>query len=302
MVARLILLIGISLVLTGASTGTAGAQDLITNGLWAGSNFDVSGMAGQRPTTPPVANPNIYAALGDSVAAGYGLPYGTNATTTDKRCGRSPSAYPSHIAAATQKTLIHAACVGAKAGDLFTRQGVSGPNFGPQLKKAFSQGVPGLITITAGANDMYWRTYLQKCYVRTCGTSLDTKTTNALLALLETKYDLAMLTIQYKSGGNPPPVILTGYYNPLSAACSTIEPRFTAAEITWMNSRVQALNDTIQRISNRYAFVRYAPVDFTSHDLCSAAPWVQGPTAKAPFHPTAKGQRAIARAVVNAAQ
>lgn len=301
MFTRVIVIILVTVFCISLQSGVAAAQDLITPGLWAGSNFNVSGISGpgsSTPIPPPAKNPGIYAALGDSVASGYGLPYAAHATATDKRCGRSPSGYAYQVAAAQQKTLIHAACVGAKAGDLFTRQGVRGPNFGPQLKKAFAQGVPGLVTITAGANDVYWRNYLQKCYARTCGTSLDTKTTNALISLLETKYDVAMLAIRAKSGGSPPAVILTGYYNPLSAACSTAEPRFTAAEIAWISGRLQAVNDVLQRISSRYSFVRYAPVDFAGHDICSAHPWVQGPTAKAPFHPTAEGQQAIARSVL----
>ncbi len=255
------------------------------------------GTTANAASTAVTQNPSSYTALGDSVAAGYGLPYAANATAGDKSCGRSPSSYATQVAATQHKTLINAACVGAKAGDLFTKQGVKGPNLGPQLTKAFAGGTPGLITITAGANDIHWSTYLKKCYAATCGTTIDTVVTDTLISILEFKYDVAMTAIYAKSNGAPPTVVLTGYYNPLSAACVTRQPRFTAAEASWTTGRLNALNAAIQRVGSRYSFTKYTPVDFTGHDICSADPWVLGPTVKGAFHPTAQGQQAIARAI-----
>jgi hypothetical protein len=40
-----------------------------------------------------------------------------------------------------------------------------------------------------------------------------------------------------------------------------------------------------------------APVSFAGHDLCSSEPWIQTTSDPMPFHPTATGQEAIARAV-----
>jgi lysophospholipase L1-like esterase len=282
-------------------------SDIIWRGLWSGANFDLSGIGGRRPGPPPVPptspprNPNAYAALGDSVAAGYGLTAATSPATPDSRCGRSVHAYPHEVAQARGKTLMHIACKGAKAGDLFTRQGLRGSGrLAPQLDTAFANGVPGLITLTAGANDVRWDTFLRKCYAGTCGTAFDTKLADGLQVALELKLYYLLYDINRRSGGSPPTVILTGYYNPLSPHCSALEPRFKQSEIVWASDRLDKLNQTIRQVSAQFPFARYAPVDFSGHDVCSANPWVQGANDPAPFHPTAQGQQAIARAALGA--
>ena len=92
--------------------------------------------------------------------------------------------------------------------------------------------------------------------------------------------------------------ITTGYYNPLSSACKSA--KLTASELNWLNAEAKALNQTIKNVSSYYNFVEYVPVSFAGHDICSSKPWVQGLTAKAPFHPTATGQKVIGNAVVAA--
>ena len=299
---RIVAVLSVVVLLASVNVGIASAQssnsDPIWPGLWAGSNFDVSSITGKSPT-PPVTNPNAYAALGDSVAAGLGLPAPANPTPADTTCGRSTAAYGYKVAQATGKTLLHAACSGAKAGDMFTRQGIRGTTRAAQLKTVFANGTPGLISITAGANDLHWFTFLKKCYASTCGTASDTRLANAYQRILKVKLRILMFDINRRSKGQPPTVVLTGYYNPLSPACSAIEPRFTPAEIAWASERLAMLNTTIQDIAAQYSFVKFAPVDFSGHDACSSDPWVQGQNDAAPIHPTAKGQDAIADAVLS---
>ena len=308
MISRCVAIILTALVLAGVHTATVSAavRDPIGSGLWDGASFNLSSIGGKRTATTsstskpaPKANPTAYAALGDSVAAGSGLPYISGATSTDKRCGRSSAAYPNQVAAATGKTLVFAACSGARAGDLVTRQGIRAP-MAPQLRKAFANGTPGLITITAGANDIHWKTYLQKCYASKCATRTDNLITDAYLKTLEYKLRYILYEINYRSGGQPPKVILTGYYNPVSTACSITEPRFTLAELQWLNGRFGAINKVIQSVSAQYSFATYVPIDFTGHDVCSADPWVQGLKDTAPIHPTTKGQQIISRQILNA--
>ncbi len=233
-----------------------------------------------------------YAALGDSVAAGAGLSTGT-------ACDRSEVSYPYIVAQSQGLTLDHIACSGAKAGDLISYQGVDGPNMPPQLRTAFENGRPDLVSLTAGANDVHWRQFLQKCYYLTCGTTADDRTFKLLLGGLKLKLKAVFADIQLKSRLDPPRVIVTGYYQALSTNCSQIEPRLTRAEIAWMNARTADINAALRSAAaKRSSYVTYAPVSFKGHELCTADPWIQSATDAAPFHPNARGQQAIADAVM----
>ena len=252
--------------------------------------------------TPPSAEPSEpvpqhiqYAALGDSVAAGLGLPELSD--TTGQNCGRSFEAYPFVAAGTFGLPATNLACSGATMGDLITEQGVSGPNIPPQLDTAFAGGTPNLITITAGANDVRWPSFLRKCFTGTCGTASDQRIVDGLFAVLQLKTHTALQEIQRRGSDAPPKVIMTGYYNPLSAQCAEQEPRLTTEEIAWLSAQTATLNQTLQAASTQYSFVRFAPIDFTGHDICSSDPWVQTLDDPAPFHPTAAGQQAIAQQI-----
>ena len=277
--------------LGGQAFAASNNDNPIWSGLWSGVNAASGGSA-------PTKQQHVYAALGDSVAAGLGLPASSKATARDKQCGRSPYAYPNRVALALKMPIINASCSGATAGDLFTDQGVSGPNIPPQLDAAFSTGTPELITITAGANDAHWRAFLQACYTTNCANSASTTAANAYLVSLQLKLYYMFYSIQSRSGNSAPPkVIITGYYNPLSAACES--NRITPAEITWLNAESTALNQTIQNVTSHFTFATYVPISFKGHDVCSSSPWVQGQKGKAPFHPTATGQKAMTQAILN---
>jgi lysophospholipase L1-like esterase len=288
---------------TGATQNDRGS--IIWSGLWAGSHFDLSSLGfaapakrpTPAPTTPPAAQ-NTYAALGDSVAAGLGLPGVATPTGNDTRCGRSAQSYVYTVANKMKLPLLHAACSGATAGDLFTRQGVSGPNITAQLTTAYASGKPQLITITAGANDAHWDEFIRTCYATNCANRTTTLLANGYLVSLQTKLYVAFSSIVARSAGTPPTVVITGYYNPLSASCTKLQTNITAEEITWLTAETAALNQTIKNVGSHYSFVRFAPVDFTGHDVCSASPWVQGVSATAPFHPTAAGQQVIGQSVI----
>lgn len=265
-----------------------------------------AGQSAKAPQTSAAGAAGKYVMLGDSVAAGLGLPSVANANAEDATCGRSSQAYGYEVGRqlGRQTTLI--ACSGATAGDLLTQQRVNGNNPQAQISAAYAGGTPSLISITAGANDMKWQTFIGKCYTATCGTNTDTNVSDAALVLMRGKLTAALESIKLRAvAGNvqPPTVVVTGYYTPVSAACTTnpaFGSRITAAEVEWLNGRVAKLNDSIAKTAANYSFVRFAPVDFTGHDLCSADPWIQGLTAKAPIHPTAAGQQAIAQAVISA--
>lgn len=239
-----------------------------------------------------------YVALGDSVAAGLGL-NGTPTTGEAALCGRSAEAYANKVAADKQLKLTNVACSGATAGDLFTSQDVNGQKIGAQLNAAFGDGTPKYMSITAGANDAHWATFIGKCLADTCGSSSDDMTAAAYRAFLQAKLYYAFANIRVRTAfSTPPKVVITGYYNPTSPACSVVDQRLSADEVSWIKKQTDLLNQSIQSVASSFSsFVSFAPVDFTGHDICSLDSWIQRPGDKAPFHPTAAGQAAIAQAV-----
>lgn len=254
------------------------------------------------PTTPPPTSGG-YVALGDSVAAGVGLSTPLSVPADEARCGRTAEGYPQLVAERLNRQVVNLTCSGATVGDLFTVQRSGSPNQPAQLDRAFASGTPDLITITAGANDAQWLEFLLLCYNFDCATAVNTAAANAYLVSLQVKLLTAMSAIDLRSGGDAPRVVITGYYNPISSACVTRFPNnVTPAEVTWMTAEVNALNQTIRQVAALYPNVRYAPVSFSGHDICSASPWIQGIGDPRPFHPTAAGQRVMADAVVRAAR
>lgn len=293
-------------VLIAFGVSTDGVRAGIADCLAAGANLDLSsvslkGCSPASSTSSATATPrtNHYYALGDSVAAGLGLPAGSQTSAQDTQCSRSSRAYGSRVAAAAGLPYTNLACSGATAGDLLTDQHIVGPNPEQQLGVAFKNGTPKLITITAGANDVQWAQFVKLCLATNCNTRTNTVIANTGLDILEAKLHAAFSYIQLKSGNNPPKVIITGYYNPLSSACLAQFPQLTSYELSWLNSAVTSLNSRIQTVASQYPFVSYAPVNFTGHELCTATPWVQGQDAgNAALHPTSAGQAAIARSVI----
>jgi len=255
--------------------------------------------------TPPKASAvggegKRYVALGDSVAAGLGLPQGIG-VPEEQACGRSEQAYPYQVAAAAGMYPEHLACSGAKADEgLYGPQTVGPNSLPPQLDRAFAAGTPDVITITIGANDARWTEFLGKCYQQRCGTYFDDAAIAVLLTDLRWELHRTLATIKHRSGTTPPQVILTGYFIPFNTANITCNDtrNFTVAEMNWMNAQVANLNQAIRNVTSWYGFADYAPVDFSGHELCSNDPWIQGLQDPAPFHPTAGGQAAMARNVL----
>ncbi|HEX8227050.1 MAG TPA: SGNH/GDSL hydrolase family protein [Candidatus Saccharimonadales bacterium] len=294
----------------------ASSDNSIWSGLWDGINLNIGSRSEEsagtsatttapaettvKPAAKATSDRKIYAALGDSVAAGIGLDAKANPKGNDTLCGRSSQAYAKRVSSQTKLPLVHVACSSATAGDLVTKQSINGPNIPAQLTAAYAAGTPTLITITAGANDIRWADFLNACYVSNCATDSTDKAVYGLRGILWTKLNYAFQSINYRSNGNPPTVIVTGYYNPVSPACEGLTNKVTAAEIQWITRTTAELNHTIRLAASDYPFVKFAPVHFTGHDICSSSPWIQGLADAAPFHPTASGQRAIADAVLAA--
>ncbi len=93
-----------------------------------------------------------------------------------------------------------------------------------------------------------------------------------------------------------PAVLVNLYYSPFgraSAACSSTEWPPRRSRCCFPGSA--QLNKVLQQGADLFGFGVAAP-RFTGHELCTAVPWVQGPSDPAPLHPNAAGELAIALA------
>jgi lysophospholipase L1-like esterase len=257
-------------------------------------------LAGILPATVNAQSGMRYVAMGDSVAAGIGLTSLSSPTAKDLACGRSAQAYSKYVAAGWGTSVKNVACSGASADNLYNTQTRSGVTLAPQIDAAFASGKPDVITITVGANDIGWQNFIKKCYAYSCGSSTDNATAKTLRGVLRAQLFKALWYVNQKSNGNPPKVLLTGYYAPFSSKQCSDTAGLTAAEKTWVNSQTAQLNQAIYSVTQWFGTAQYVPVSFAGHTLCSSSPWIQGLKAAAPFHPTATGQKAIANAILKA--
>lgn len=247
-----------------------------------------------------------YVAIGDSVASGLGTGTIAGASSEDTLCGRSSNAYSEFVSEKLKHNAYseNFACQGARTTHLANPQSIGGANITPQLDAAFAKGTPALISLTIGANDAEWSTFIGACFATDCNTRQYTDLANAYLAQLSTSLDNSLADIEARSHGKAPDVVVTGYFNSMSPNCVAING-ITSGEIAWLANATEALNSLIKNSADKYKFAIFAPVDFTGHDICSANTWIQRPGGipgePAPFHPTVEGQQAIARTVLAAA-
>lgn len=256
----------------------------------------VSSFAFATPA-PQTREPVKYVAMGDSIAAGSGLPGG------NEECDLSPFAYSYAVGASLDMEVTNLACSGAKADEgIYGEQTRRGRAIPEQLPRAFEGGAPQLITMSIGANDMRWVQFTKQCYVIRCGFAVDTARVAAYLADYKVELNWILAQIYRKSEGNPPLVLLNGYYDPLTDSACVGDGRVTDEERAWLDEQTAKLNTVIRETAARYSFARYVPVDFTGHGICSSEPWVQGTEGRGPFHPTEAGQQALAQANIAAYQ
>ncbi len=239
-----------------------------------------------------------YVALGDSVAAGFGLQDYSDASA----CDRTQQAYPVLIAHDLRYHLQSVACSGAT-----TQQGLIGPQIVnrasvvAQVKAATSGEKPQLITMTIGANDAHWTDYIKKCYTAVCGSAADTAGVQSGITQATTHLQTALQTIKNTYPTAPPLVIITGYYKLFgtTSVANCLElTGLDSTEQAWIAQLQTSLDAALQTAVQEYSFAQFVPIQLTGHELCSTTPWIQGLGGKAPYHPTAAGQSAIARQIM----
>lgn len=242
-----------------------------------------------------------YVALGSSFAAGAGL--GPLQEGSPLMCARSVGGYPQRLARLTGRAIVDVSCGGA-----VTRHLLAGGQFfqGPQIRVIGPD--TRLVTITAGGNDIGYVGDMSLLAARKDANLFGwmvrrfwkgPKPVNARDWEGLTR-DLTATIIAAKARAPRARIVVATYPTlmPGEGTCDRIG--LTAQEA-----------DLIGRVGTRLAATTQAAAEAqgagvvdmhalgVGHDACSTKPWVTGwrDAGKAPFHPTAAGAEATARAI-----
>ncbi len=236
-----------------------------------------------RLSEAPVTGVVNYVALGDSYSSGVGTGVYDAASGA---CARSPLSYaPLWAAEHHLASFGFAACSGARTADVLANQI-------PALQPSTD-----LVTITIGGNDAGFGPVLQTCTVarsdRTCFAAVDAAEAFERSVLRD------RLTRTYAAIRRTAPhaqVIVLGYPRLFDLAPSCADPRVpNLARRQKLNEGADVLNDVIRSVSQQFEF-SFSDVRgrFAGHGVCSADPWINGPsvsTSVGPYHPSQTGYR-----------
>lgn len=270
----------------------------------------------QPPTPAEAATRGAYVALGDSYSAGVGAEGGIADANPLSKCDRTSRAYYHTVA----KTFRFAggssfwACSGATTGDI--RGGRAGE---PSQLNRLTAGTT-LVTISVGGNDIGFSKIMAGCVVKLPWSKGCEKQggdiADRMAALRES---LPRLITQITTRAPRARVIMMGYPRPFSEISANGGDNLTLSDQRWLNGRARDLNELIrQAVSEADQHVAATRgegsvefVDaysaFSGHEAGSSDPYMNGLSvdlgalAAEPrsYHPTAKGQDALARLFVD---
>ncbi|MBZ6475459.1 SGNH/GDSL hydrolase family protein [Streptomyces griseocarneus] len=252
-----------------------------------------------------------YVALGDSYAAGAGVP-----AISGGLCLRSDHNY-GHVVAATLAPAAYTdrTCAAAKVSALTTAQTDAGIVVnGPQLDAVTPD--TSLVTLTVGGNNLGTSDLGFVDVVATCSALAITNPLGAPCRAhykdtLSRRLDAAAAQLsgslqRLRAKAPAARVLLVGYpaVLPDDAKRCLGKMTVTTGDLTYLRSVLGELNDKLAGVA---AASGATYVDTTAatkgHDSCSSSPWIEGllPLKPAlPLHPNADGERAMARAVLTA--
>lgn len=274
----------VGMVATGLSASTWAA---------AASQLTASGGGTERSPGVLLADTLNYAALGDSYSSGVGA----SSYDLDVSCQRSSRSYPPLWSAEHHPTSFEfTACSGAKTADVLLTQ-ISALR--PETD---------LVTITIGGNDAGFGPVMGTCTVATSDS-----TCNAAVDAAEAfeRFVLPSRLIRtYTAIRRAAPharVIVLGYPRLFDLAPSCTDPHApNLSRRRKLNHGADVLNDVIYQAVSRQSGFSFADVRdrFIGHGVCSADPWINGPsvpTSLGPYHPNQAGYRGGYVFVLNAA-
>jgi lysophospholipase L1-like esterase len=234
---------------------------------------------------------NHYVALGDSYAAGTGLP-----GQTDAQCMRSAGSYPAWIAETYKPAVFKdVTCSGATTRSLWNHQGSAAPQVNALTRDT------DLVTVTLGGNDLGFSEVLTRCVLAGLTTREGSpcrdqaaKEVDAGFARLNTRLPGMLTDIKRRSPQAR--VVVVGYPNPFptdGSTCGSSVP-LAKGDVAWLNQTTYRLNFMLELVAfNQQAeFVDTSSV-FRGHDMCRPASdrWINPllPQTPGSAHPNAVG-------------
>lgn len=255
------------------------------------------------------ATPQVYVALGDSMASGPLIPDPTG----ELACARSTHNYAHDMAAALGIPVLRdVTCSGASTFHMTNPQplsigGVSAGTAPPQFDALTPDTT--LVTLTIGGNDVGLVGVAQGCeqlnpFAAPCEGKYVVDGVDSVAARTDAfAPKLAAVLAGIHQRSPQARVLVTGYGLYIKpGGCWPVEPVLDS-DATWLQSEVDYLNSTIARTAAANG-ATYVDVRTPSagHDSCQAESdrWVEGYvplTLAAPLHPNEAGEAAYARIV-----
>lgn len=263
--------------------------------------------------TPAAATPRHhapavrYAALGDSYTSGPFIP-----TQVDANCVRSDHNYPSLVAAAAIGAFTDVSCGGATTVQMWQPQGTNGPQLDAVRRDTT------LVTVQIGGNDIGFGSIIATCaglgatdpagspckrYYGAGGVDRLT------VAVLQTAPKIARVLRAVHGRAPRARVVVVGYPDLLpddGVACTSPVVPFAAGDFAYLRDTEKKLN-TMLRIEGFLGGAAYVDTyrPTIGHDMCKvpADRWIEPlvpASPAAPAHPNAKGEQAMAEAVLAA--
>jgi lysophospholipase L1-like esterase len=245
--------------------------------------------------------PAKYVALGDSFAAGPGIPEPVGGP-----CLRSTTNYANLVATALHVTLTDATCSGATTANVLTTE--QGPN-PPQLSAVTRD--TRYVTVTVGNNDIaYTRSAIDCGASGAAGTSClggGVDTTAIATGMQHLEANLVATLRAVVRAAPRARVLLVAYPRVLpvgAAPCPPQNPMLPAdsAYVADLGTQLQRHLVAAAKTAKVTFVDAYAP---TGHDVCSPEGhrWIEGATPESPallWHPNERGMRAQAVMIVRA--
>jgi hypothetical protein len=252
--------------------------------------------APQQAATRPL--PGVQAVvIGDSTAAAVGNHPVPNATPLDRACGRSSESYAADLAQVNNWNVLNLACSGATVqnGLLGAQVFGSGEVAPPQLGEAQRATRAKVIIVSIGADDVEWSIMTRLCVASAvCNDKVSNAFFSKQIGDFTRRYYELLGDLSALPGS--PDVLVNQYYSPFGPDLSCLARYgITPAKEKVLAARLAQLNAVLAQGAATFGFGVTEP-PFAGHELCTANPYVQGPGDRAPLHPTAAGELAIALA------
>ncbi|WP_199434455.1 SGNH/GDSL hydrolase family protein [Qaidamihabitans albus] len=262
----------------------------------------------QSQRTEP-APPGRYVALGDSYtsAPGAGEPVGR-----PPGCGRSDNNYPRLVRPEVDAAeFADVSCGGATTEHLSNPQRTAEGTNPPQLDAVTTDTT--LVTLGIGGNDVGFVALGEQCATRDraaspCRDRLTSGGTDQLArAVADTAPKVGAALERIGRQAPDARVVVVGYPTVLPENASSCWPEvpYGTGDVAYLRQAIGGLNTMLAEQARAHGAGFAGTAGATEgHSMCAPprARWIEGPepvTGAAPLHPTARGQRAMADALLN---